>query len=111
MWRVYVAYSDDWDPSWFTNRSGQTYGLPNASIAPDLLAVWTADGKLGYTPSEPMLGFAAEPSFHSDAEVRAYLAEKVHPPQRFPVFTEDGETQIGWLSVPSLPLDARSSAG
>jgi hypothetical protein len=98
VWRLYVAYADDWNPAWFTNRSGQTYGLPNASLAPDLIAAWTDDGQLGYTPSDRLLGDGAEPQFHSEADVSAYISAD-HTPQRLPVFTEDGSTLIGYLTV------------
>jgi hypothetical protein len=98
VWRVYAVYVDEYESDWFTNESEQTYGVPNSSGAPDLIAVWTDDGRLGYTPSDQLLGAAAEPRFHSAADVENYVSAPSEK-QRLPVFAEDGVTLVGYLTI------------
>jgi hypothetical protein len=98
VWRVYAVYVDEYESDWFTNESGQTYGVPNNSGAPDLIAVWTDGGQLGYTPSNHLLGTDSEPRFHSAADVQDYVSAPSEK-QRLPVFAEDGETLVGYLTI------------
>jgi hypothetical protein len=98
VWRVYAVYVDEYESDWFTNESGQTYGVPNNAGAPDLIAAWTDDGQLGYTPSDQLLGRDAEPQFHSAADVQTYVSGS-SVKQRLPVFAEDGETLVGYVTV------------
>jgi hypothetical protein len=98
VWRVYAVYVDEYESEWFTNESGQTYGVPNNSGAPDLIAVWTDGGQLGYTPSDQLLGTDAQPQFHSAADVQNYVSVPSEK-QRLPVFAEDGETLLGYLTI------------
>jgi len=99
VWRLYAVYVDEWwgDSVSFTNHAGQTYGLPGWEI-PDLIAVWTDDGRLGYTPAAELLGDAATPSFRDDADVRAFI-DAAPVVQQLPVYTEDGTTLIGQASI------------
>lgn len=98
VWRIYAVYVDEYESEWFTNESEQTYGVPNNSGAPNLIAVWTDGGQLGYTPSDQLLGADAEPQFHSAVDVQNYISAPTER-QRLPVFTEDGETLVGYLTV------------
>jgi hypothetical protein len=98
VWRLYAVYVDEYESEWFTNESGQTYGVPNNSGAPDLIAVWTDSGQLGYTPTDQLLGMDAQPQFHSAVDVQKYVSAHSEK-QRLPVFAEDGQTLIGYLTI------------
>ncbi len=99
VWRVWVAYVGNWNSEQGTNDAGQTYGLPNATGEPDLIAVWTDDGQLGYTPSALLLGADSSPRLWSEGDLDAYLATSHEAAQTLPVYTEDGETLIGTLTI------------
>ena len=99
VWRLYAVYVDEWwgESESYTNHAGQTYGLPGWE-KPDLIAVWTDEGRLGYTPTAGLLGDVATPSFRGDADVQVYI-DAGPVVQQLPVYTEDGTTLIGHLSI------------
>jgi len=99
VWRLYAVYVDEYESPWFTNQSGQTYGVPNNSISgPNLIAVWADDGQLGYTPMAALLGASAQPQFRDEEDVLAYILSPPSP-QRLPVYETDGATIVGYLTV------------
>lgn len=83
-----------------TNESGQTYGSALGAMSdadlPDLILVVSDSGQIGYIRKRDLL---AEPVPKSPEEaLRMQAAQKDNPP-RFPVYSSDGTTRIGVLTV------------
>lgn len=85
-------------PDFPTNANGQSYGsLKYVEVAedePDLILVISDQGSEGYVNRTDL-----EPELKSPAEVEAWLASRTPEDLILPVFTNDGQTQIGTFTL------------
>ena len=89
-WRLSMSFASVTTTAWGTNESGESYGVPNRTGTPDLVAVTATNGRSGYVRAKDVLG--TTPSSPADAlQQQAARADSFE----VPVFTSDGLTRIG----------------
>ena len=88
-WRLVATYSRVTDTAWGVNADGLTYGVANDRGTPDLVAAIASNGKVGYVYSRDLI----EPAPTS------LQIGGASEPRTISVYTSDGHTVIGQLSV------------
>jgi hypothetical protein len=78
-WTLSAQYATRTATEWKTNANGQTYGVPNDSGSPDLVAAQATNGEIGYIVSGESLGAGVEGSIN--------------------VYESDGTTVIGQFPI------------
>lgn len=78
-WTVAARYGSASTTPWGVNARGETYGMPNESGIPDLVAAQATNGEVGYTRESETSAFEGE------GYVRVYKS--------------DGDTVIGWFPI------------
>ena len=95
-WRLTARYVNSTTIPWAVNASGQTYGTPNASGDPDLVAATAANGRVGYVYDTQLMG--PQPTTPS----QAITWGQTHPgPRTITVYESDGKTPVGKFVVGS----------
>jgi len=94
-WRLTARYAVVIDTAWAVNASGKTYGVPNDTGEPNLIAVTFGVGKTGYVYSSE-LGPTSCPHPANPTQALQWQNTPlvtVH----IPVYLSDGKTRIGQL--------------
>lgn len=97
-WRISAAYVNSTTTPWAVNGRGDSYGVANESGSPDLLAVETTDGQLGYVYADELAeadGTAAAEGFTSPEEALEWQQSMAGKRIIVPVYAHDGITKIG----------------
>ena len=90
-WKVVANYVRTETSDWGVNAKGQTFGVQRNGESPDLIAVVTTDGKLGYAYAKDLNW----PVPTSPADARAHQEANEGRTRSIPVYESDGETIIG----------------
>ena len=97
-WTLKAVYINRVNTPWGTNANGQTYGVPNNSGSPDLVAVSIDGGtKQGYVKASDLNCASGQSEVNSPAEALAWDAASKDRNVSIPVYESDGTTQIGTL--------------
>jgi hypothetical protein len=98
-WSLQAMYVDQVTTPWGTNARGQTYGVPNQSGAPDLIAVVVDQGKIqGYVKAAD-LNCAARGDVESPAQALVWDKASENRDISIPVYRSDGTTVIGTFII------------
>jgi hypothetical protein len=93
-WTLQAVYINRAITRWATNADGQTYGVPNQSGTPDLVAVSFDGGtRQGYVKASDLDCASGRSEMHSPAE--AFAWESKNQNVSIPVYKSDGVTVIG----------------
>ena len=90
-WKVVANYVRTETSEWGVNAKGETFGVQRHGKSPDLIAVVTTDGKLGYAYVKDL----EWPVPTSPADARAQQEASEGRTRSVPVYESDGETIIG----------------
>jgi hypothetical protein len=89
-WKVVAGYVRTESSAWGVNAKGETFGVQRDGKSPDLLAVYTTDGRQGYAYvtdlDEPL-----PPTSPADALAQ----QEADDGRSVPVYESDGDTLIG----------------
>lgn len=94
-WKVVATYVRATTSEWGVNATGETYGVQRNGKTPDLVAVFTTDGKLGYAYATELDG----PVPTSPADALAQQEAQAGRSRSVSVYESDGETVIGEFLV------------
>lgn len=92
-WKVVATYVRTETSEWGINAKGETFGVQRNGKSPDLIAVYTTDGKQGYAYVKDLDGRWPVPT--SPADARAQQEANEGRSRSVPVYESDGETLIG----------------
>jgi hypothetical protein len=92
-WKVVANYVRTETSEWGVNAKGETFGVQRHGKSPDLIAVYTTDGKQGYAYVKDLDGRWPVPTSPADAVAQQEASEGELP--SVPVYESDGETVIG----------------
>jgi hypothetical protein len=92
-WKVVANYVRTETSEWGVNAKGETFGVQRHGKAPDLIAVYTTDGKQGYAYVKDLDERWPVPTSPADALAQQEANEGELP--SVPVYESDGETVIG----------------
>lgn len=99
-WTLQAVYINRVITPWDTNANGQTYGVPNKSGTPDLIAVSLDNGtQQGYIKASDEACASGQDEVHSPAEALAWQAEGKDRNVSIPAYESDGTTVIGTFIV------------
>lgn len=90
-WKVVATYVRTETSEWGVNAKGETFGVQRDGKSPDLIAVYTTDGKEGYAYVKDLDG----PTPTSPADALAPQEANEGTTRSVPVYESDGETLIG----------------
>lgn len=93
QWKVVTKYVRTRTSDWGTNAKGETFGVERDGKSPDLIAVYTTDGKQGYAYTKNLDGRWPVPTSPADALAQQEANEG--NTLSVPVYQSDGETLIG----------------
>ncbi|MCW2738979.1 hypothetical protein [Nocardioides sp.] len=96
-WKVVANYVRTETSEWGVNAHGETFGVQRHGKSPDLIAVYTTDGKQGYAYVEDLDGRWPVPT--SPADARAQQEANEDRSHSVPVYESDGETTIGEYTI------------
>lgn len=88
-WRLVATYALVTDTAWGVNADGLTYGVANGHGTPDLVAAVASNGRVGYVYSRDMV-----PPEPTGLQIGGHSESRT-----IPVYTSDGHTVIGQISV------------
>jgi hypothetical protein len=88
-WKVVANYVRTETSDWGINAKGETFGVQRDGKSPDLIAVYTTDGKQGYAYVKDFDGLAPP------ADALAQQESSEDRSRLVPVYESDGETIIG----------------
>ena len=96
-WKVVASYVRTETSEWGVNAKGETFGVQRNGKSPDLIAVYTTDGKQGYAYVKDLDGRWRVPTSPADALAQQEADEGLSP--SVPVYESDGETIIGEYTI------------
>lgn len=91
QWKLVATYVRTKTSDWGINAKGETFGVQRDGRSPDLIAVYTTEGKQGYAYTKDLRG----PVPTSPAEAAAQQQAIDGPSHSVPVYESDGETVVG----------------
>ena len=97
-WKAVANYVRTETSEWGVNAKGETFGVQRNGKSPDLIAVYTTDGKQGYAYVKDLDGRWPVPTSPADALAQQEANEGKS--RSVPVYESDGETVIGEYSTP-----------
>lgn len=94
-WTAEATFVNSISHPWATNARGETYGVTNSQGDPDLISAIATNGKQGYVRSSDLEKANGAQAFSSPEEALEWQSETAGTTVALPVYTFDGETQIG----------------
>ena len=96
-WKVVATYVRTETSEWGVNAKGETFGVQRHGKSPDLIAVYTTDGKHGYAYVKDLDGRWPVPTSPADALAQQEANEGRS--RSVPVYESDGETIVGEFTI------------
>lgn len=101
IWTLQVDYVNQVATAWGINANGQTFGVPNQSGTPDLVAVFADNANVRGYVKESNLNCAAGGDVSSPAEAVEWDKVSQNRNVSIPVYESDGVTVVGTFTVGS----------
>jgi hypothetical protein len=98
-WTLKSDYVNQVATAWGINANGQTFGVPNQSGTPDLVAVFANDPNIHGYVMESDLNCAAGGDVSSRSEAALWVKVSQNRNVTIPVYQSDGVTVVGTFTV------------